>query len=112
MALGATPTFLKHADAYSQVFMAVISIAGDSAYAAGGTANFSAYVAKELAEATPSKKLGSIEVISAYGFVAGKLAFFDAAADKLMVFDLGSSGAEQADGNISASVFKVTVFFK
>ena len=112
MALSATPTFRKHADAYSQVFMTVLSVAGDSAYVSGGTAGFSAYVAKELAEATPSKKLGVVEVISAVGFAAGKVAYFDAANDKLVVLDLASSGAEQGAGNISASVFMLTVFFK
>lgn len=112
MSLGATPTIRKNADAFSQVFMCVLDIAGDSAYVSGGTASFSAYIASKLAAATPSQKLGTVEVVSAMGFAAGKLAYFDAANDKLVVLDLASSGAEQGAGDIHTTVFKTTVFFK
>ena len=57
-------------------------------------------------------KKGVVEVISAMGFAAGKIAYFDAATDKLVVLDLASSGAEQGAADIHTTTFKTTVFFK
>jgi hypothetical protein len=109
MSLG-NGTVRSLADAFSQVFTTVISCAGDGAYVTGGTASFSAYVRDTLAAADQLK--GTVEVVSAFGFANGKVAYFDAQNDKLKVLDLASSGAEQGAGDISASAFMITVFFK
>jgi hypothetical protein len=108
MSLG-TATVRDAADAYSQIFCAAITCAGDSAYPTGGTADFGAYMRTALA----SRKKGDIDVIAAYGYASGGLyvAFYDAVNDKLLVFD-GTLAQPTAATDLSASTFALTVLYK
>lgn len=108
MALG-TPTIRDNADAYSQLFCTVLTVAGDSAYPTGGTASFGAFMRTALA----AQKKGDIDVVAAYGYAAGGsyVAFYDAQNDKLVVLD-GTLAQPSAATDLSASSFVLTVFFK
>lgn len=88
----------------TEPYMVVFTVDGDSAYVAGGTAAFAAFVQNNCDGLTP---------ITASGFALdGSLtAEYDLDNDKLLVFD-PATGAQPADGDLSATSFQFTAWCK
>lgn len=99
MALGAITVISKaqHAGLNHDV----VSFNGDSAYAAGGTAGFTALVRTAL-------KKGNVQIlyVLADGGAGGKTPVFDGFNDKLKVYN-GTS--EQGAGDLSGTAFRLVV---
>ncbi len=76
----------------------IISFTGDNAYAAGGTANFRAYVQQAVAR-------GHLDIIAVIA-LKGPAVYYNRATDKLQV--LASGGAE-ASGSQSGNTHELLV---
>ena len=79
-----------------------VSFPGDAAYVAGGTAGFQAYIRNEVL----AKRNVSVIAVLAAGLNDGYDAIYDVANDKLV---LKAGGVEVANGDYSATVFRLTV---
>lgn len=98
-------------------FAVSVEFAGDDAYVAGGTPDFTESIrdAIEAAGAALSdanvRGRTNIEIICVAGYDAGQyVPWFDAANDKLFVRDGGSATwAEVAPGSLAATTFKLTL---
>lgn len=92
---------------HQNVFMDAITFPGDSAYAAGGTAAFQDYF---HSKGEPYQGR-SILHVDGWGYSGGKLYIFryNHATKKLMMFD-GATGAEVANGDMSAVTVNATVW--
>lgn len=88
----------------TEPYMVVFTVDGDSAYVAGGTADFAAFVQANCEGLTPVSVSGG-SLNGAYTVA------YDADNDKLMVFD-PSSAAEAADGDLSGTSFQLTAWCK
>jgi hypothetical protein len=78
----------------------IISFAGDSAYATGGSASFTAAVRKALGK-------GNVQVLYVIPQdTAGKTPVYDQAADKLKIY---SGATEASAGDQSASTYRLVV---
>lgn len=81
------------------VIMDTIQFAGDGAYAAGGTANFRAYVQQAVGR-------GSLDIVAVYSLDGTHKLYYDRAADKLKIY---SSANTEATGDLSGTTYKVLV---
>jgi hypothetical protein len=105
MALGTiTITARATSKAADTVYFDEISVPGDSAYSAGGSAFDAAFQTKMGDSRQP---LAVIDI----GGVAGYYAVYVQATGKLMVF-VRTTGVENATADISAQTFKLLVISK
>ena len=117
MALG-TPTLKSQAHkSFSRVvFFDRITLAGDSAYTAGGSAGFAAYFQGLVSTETENAQVGSVNYqpfagrtpLEVLGFGGVYRAQYDATNDKLQVFNT-STGAEAGNGDLSGTTFDLLV---
>lgn len=99
MALGAI-TVVSKSQVPGPLNVDEISFAGDGAYAAGGTAGFQALVRTALGK-------GAVRIV---GLISkdsgGKTPTYDPVTDKLKVY---AGTSEQANGDVSATTFRIVV---
>ena len=106
MSLG-TVVVRDSADAFSQIFVTTIEVPGDSSYPTGGTASISTVISTALASA----KKGVVDVVAVLGGAIGYTCLYDAANDKLIVLDDAMAQVTNTT-NLSATTFRLTVFYK
>ncbi len=105
MALGTAAVGVGVGQEGSNVNMNLITFLGDSAYAAGGTADFQAFVQAAVGR-------GNLEVMAVIAQDCGLHSpVYDKANDKLKVL-LGSTGVEVGNGDNSAITYNVLVLSK
>lgn len=98
------------------MFAIDVEFAGDGAYPAGGTPDFTEAIrdAIEAKRAVLSdanvRGRTNVEIICVAGYDAGQyVPWFDVPNDKLFVRDGGSATWAEASGNISTTTFKLTL---
>lgn len=104
MALGTPTNNGERMKSHSHALDVVdVSFLGDTAYVAGGTANFTAYMRTLLGRDV------TVLDVRPLGLNGGHEAIFDAANDKLLMV-VKATGVEAAPGDLSGITFRLAVY--